>query len=242
MEKIDRWNDGMLDIGLSDEQRPRYMQDFMVKAGVKHYCQLTAGGPLRLPADTELPRPAHGCPPIGAHVHLTDLQHPPPIIWNNPAVWSYDPRRFHHTDPNLRTHPTNPDDPGSVYQSFESGMCSSLLCTLFSCDTGLPTSMDPQSMLAMFGVSPTDLIGSRAGSEWFNLDMYASPYSRIVGHPLSITRASTGRFMEQGHRLYAQGMSHMMVQKMNKKDRSQWKAAVEAPKCKACDWEPLQAK
>jgi hypothetical protein len=99
-------------------------------------------------------------------------------------------------------------------------------------DGGLPEGVSPQMLFMMTGMTPEQLKGGNGANERLDIEIYASPYYKVD--------APTGRYTAEEQRKYAQILEARLAAKLRSTDRAEWKAAVDAPVCKACGWEAMQ--
>ena len=91
----------------------------------------------------------------------------------------------------------------------------------------------------MTGHSVQQLKDVGTTDEWLKCDIYASPY-RYSGvdnatgqrHDVDLTAAD--------HRANVPGFQEGLTPYLKAKDQVRWMAAIDAPPCRACEWEALK--
>ena len=184
----------------------------------KHYCQTTDDGCLGLTSGLII-MPEMKKDLKSLRIHLTNMDAPPPFVWGFPVSWTYDSDEYAY----------NENGCNEQWNHVQRGIDQAVQ---------IPLSFRKQGTVP--GPSMSRAPASITSLKKLDLTVYASPYNRVRGHPLSKDRKNIDRESAHtivGHRAFAAAGEQNMKRSaaLGKQDKFSWKAAPGAPACPACD-------
>lgn len=209
---------------------------FHIYTAAPHFCSRSSVGVLALPQEFVLPACERGREKATITTHVSAPAAVPPMIWNYPTTWVFDPREF-----TLKGSPFEGDEETSTntFEIAAEHMRRAICTTLSLRDTGIIPGYSAEEMEAMTGRSAQQLKDVDTSDEWLKCDIYASPY-RYSGVDNVTGRHHDVDLTAEDHRANVPGFQEDLTSYLKARDQVRWMAAIDAPPCRACGWEALK--